>query len=67
VEARDDSGGYFASGGGRNGANAGVGARYLGNGKYEEDDYDEDAYSDEERSQDSFVPPKPKAKWKIWK
>ena len=56
----------------RNG-NAGVGARYLGDGRYEDDDYDslddEGQYSDaeEERSQESFVPPKPKKKWQIWR
>lgn len=81
VEPRSDTTGYFASGG-RNGAdgsrdgagaragNAGVGARYLGNGRYAEDDdfEDEEPYSDEDRaSQDSFVPPKPKPRWKIWK
>jgi hypothetical protein len=53
---------------------AGVGARYLGGGRYEdEEDYDsvdEDdrSYSgkEEEMSQESFVPPK-KKKWQIWK
>jgi hypothetical protein len=56
----------------RNG-NAGVGARYLGGGRYEDEDYDsvdEDdrSYSgDEGMSQESFVPPKPKKKWQIWK
>lgn len=64
----------------RNG-NAGVGARYLGGGRYEEDEYDsldddddddvdgERRYSgrEEEKSQDSFVPPKPKKKWQIWR
>ncbi|KAF1949466.1 hypothetical protein CC80DRAFT_540293 [Byssothecium circinans] len=75
MQARDDAGGqdgYFASEG-RNGA-AGVGARYLGHGRYadsgEEVDMDGDSlgsYSgDEKVSQDSFVPPK-KKKWQIWK
>jgi hypothetical protein len=57
----------------RNG-NAGVGARYLGGGRYEDEDYDsvdEDdrSYSGDEggMSQESFVPPKPKKKWQIWK
>lgn len=84
VEPRpDNDGGYFASGG-RSGAgngidsrSAGVGAKYLGRGRYEdEEDYsdvDGDGYSDgrSERegrvSQDSFVPPKSKPRWKIWK
>jgi hypothetical protein len=55
---------------------AGVGARYLGGGRYEED---EDSLSDDEddtrryasrgaeRSEESFVPPKPKKKWQIWR
>lgn len=59
----------------RNG-NAGVGARYLGDGRYEDDSYDsveedERSYSGGEgglpMSQDSFVPPKPKKKWQIWR
>lgn len=60
----------------RNG-NAGVGARYLGDGRYEDDEYDsldddddgERSYSGEaqEMSQESFVPPKPKKKWQIWR
>ncbi|KAF3001882.1 hypothetical protein E8E13_005618 [Curvularia kusanoi] len=57
----------------RNG-NAGVGARYLGDGRYEDDSYDsvdedERSYSGEEQqmSQESFVPPKPKKKWQIWR
>ncbi|KAH8732798.1 hypothetical protein GQ44DRAFT_754351 [Phaeosphaeriaceae sp. PMI808] len=56
----------------RNG-NAGVGARYLGDGRYEDDDYDsadddDRSYSGrEEKSQESFMPPKPKKKWQIWK
>jgi hypothetical protein len=57
----------------RNG-NAGVGARYLGGGRYEDEDYDsvdseERSLSgrEEEMSQESFVPPKPKKKWQIWK
>ncbi|KAH5418308.1 hypothetical protein HBI81_084460 [Parastagonospora nodorum] len=58
----------------RNGS-AGVGARYLGGGRYEDDDYDslDDDEDDgshsgrgEEMSQESFVPPK-KKKWQIWK
>lgn len=54
--------------------NAGVGARHLGNGRYEDDDYDsldedERSYSGDgqEMSQESFVPPKPKKKWQIWR
>lgn len=53
--------------------NAGVGARHLGNGRYEDDEYDslddeERSYSGaEEMSQESFVPPKPKKKWQIWR
>lgn len=57
----------------RNG-NAGVGARYLGDGRYEDDEYDsldedERSYSgaEQEMSQESFVPPKPKKKWQIWR
>ncbi|KAF2831285.1 hypothetical protein CC86DRAFT_366683 [Ophiobolus disseminans] len=57
----------------RNG-NAGVGARYLGDGRYADEDYDsvdsdDRSYSgrEEEMSQESFVPPKPKKKWQIWK
>jgi hypothetical protein len=57
----------------RNG-NAGVGARYLGGGRYEDEDYDsvdgdDRSYSGEEQqtSQESFVPPKPKRKWMIWR
>ncbi|KAF9699682.1 hypothetical protein EKO04_002598 [Ascochyta lentis] len=57
----------------RNG-NAGVGARYLGDGRYEDDEYDsldddERSLSGEEQamSQDSFVLPKPKKKWQIWR
>ncbi|KAF1836667.1 hypothetical protein BDW02DRAFT_596170 [Decorospora gaudefroyi] len=59
----------------RNG-NAGVGAKYLGGGRYE--DEDEDSYDSaeedgrsysgrEELSQESFVVPKRKKKWQIWK
>jgi hypothetical protein len=55
-------------------ANAGVGARYLGGGRYEdedEDSADDDdlSYSgkEEDLSQESFVPPKPKKKWQIWR
>jgi hypothetical protein len=56
--------------------NAGVGARYLGDGRYEDDSYDsvdeeERSYSGGEgglpMSQESFVPPKPKRKWQIWR
>jgi hypothetical protein len=76
VQARTDAGagpgGDYFSSGGRNGT-AGVGARYLGQGKYadsEEESLNEDdrSYSGDEAqmSQDSFVPPK-KSKWKIWK
>lgn len=58
----------------RNG-NAGVGARYLGGGRYEDDDeydsLDEDqrSYSgkEPEASQESFVVPKKKKKWQIWR
>ncbi len=57
----------------RNG-NAGVGARYLRDGRYEDDegdslDEDDRSYSGraEELSQESFVPPKPKKKWQIWR
>lgn len=59
----------------RNG-NAGVGARYLGGGKYEdeEDDYssvDEDQPSRSGRegppSEESFVLPKKKKRWMIWR
>ncbi|KAJ4287279.1 hypothetical protein N0V90_012677 [Kalmusia sp. IMI 367209] len=71
MQARDDTGdgGYFASGG-RNG-DAGVGARYLGHGKYAESEEESDdgrSYrtGDDGLSEESFVPPK-KNKWKIWK
>jgi hypothetical protein len=52
--------------------NAGVGARHLGHGRYEDDEYDslddEESYSGaEQMSQESFVPPKPKRKWQIWR
>jgi hypothetical protein len=58
----------------RNG-NAGVGAKYLGDGRYEDDDsYDtadeeENSLSGrgEEMSQESFVLPKKKKKWQIWR
>ncbi|KAL5116920.1 hypothetical protein ACEQ8H_005137 [Pleosporales sp. CAS-2024a] len=62
----------------RNGS-AGVGARYLGRGRYEDDDYDSEDDDDDEdddrsyigkndnMSQESFVPPKKKKKWQIWK
>jgi hypothetical protein len=56
----------------RNGT-AGVGARYLGGGRYE--DEDDDSVDDDDRSysgqgpvsEESFVPPKPKKKWQIWR
>jgi len=93
VQARDDTGAatagggggadeYFARGGGGGHAvSAGVGARYLGHGRYadsEDEESDEDEEEEEDRrsfatgddggvmSQESFVPPK-KPKWKIWK
>jgi hypothetical protein len=57
-----------------------VGARYLGGGRYADvsDSESEDAYSDdlgeddgggteEKVSQDSFVPPKTRSRWKVWK
>jgi hypothetical protein len=53
--------------------NAGVGARHLGNGRYEDEydslDEDDRSYSggEQEMSQESFVPPKPKKKWQIWR
>jgi len=54
--------------------NAGVGARYLGGGRYEDEDYDSvdsegssRSGREEERSQESFVAPKQKKKWQIWK
>ncbi|KAF1969051.1 hypothetical protein BU23DRAFT_513894 [Bimuria novae-zelandiae CBS 107.79] len=78
MQARDDTGddGYFAHGAknGRDGE-AGVGARYLGRGKYadseeeEEDSLDGRSYrtgDDDDGSVESFVPPK-KKKWQIWK
>ncbi|KAL6711906.1 hypothetical protein ACN47E_002949 [Coniothyrium glycines] len=57
---------------------AGVGARYLGNGRYDnEDNYDSaDDDDDDDRSmsgkegelsQESFVMPKKKKKWQIWR
>ncbi|KAF2001288.1 hypothetical protein P154DRAFT_619607 [Amniculicola lignicola CBS 123094] len=51
---------------------AGVGAKYIGRGRYAENDggYSDDGYSFEGEgrgSVDSFVPPKPKRNWKIWK
>lgn len=56
---------------------AGVGAKYLGNGRYEDDDdsYDSAEEDDDrtmtvkgrEMSQDSFVIPKKKKKWQIWR
>lgn len=73
VQARDDTGGDYFSSGGRHGT-AGVGAPYLGGGRYADDDEDSyDGRSDERsfsgaesQSQESFVPPK-KSKWKIWR
>ncbi|KAF1944128.1 hypothetical protein EJ02DRAFT_510485 [Clathrospora elynae] len=59
----------------RNG-NAGVGARYLGGGRYEDEDSYDSADGDsrshsgkekEELSQESFVEPKQKKKWQIWR
>ncbi|RMZ66878.1 Transcription factor [Pyrenophora seminiperda CCB06] len=59
----------------RNGS-AGVGARYLGGGRYEDgdssdssDDDDGMSYSgqEEQNSKDSFEVPKRKKKWQIWK
>ncbi|KAF7445996.1 hypothetical protein PtrSN002B_006524 [Pyrenophora tritici-repentis] len=64
----------------RNGS-VGAGARYLGTGRYqggedssdslgdEDDDEDGRSYSgkEEQNSQDSFVVPKQKKKWQIWK
>jgi hypothetical protein len=55
---------------------AGVGARYLGGGRYDDDDDSYDSADDEDRtpspqgqtmSQDSFVVPKKKKKWQIWR
>ncbi|KAH7087042.1 hypothetical protein FB567DRAFT_526806 [Paraphoma chrysanthemicola] len=56
----------------RNGT-AGVGAPYLGDGRYADEDYD--SVDDDDRSysgqgpvsEESFVPPKPKKKWQIWR
>ena len=59
----------------RNGS-AGVGAKYLGGGRYEDDEdsfdsADEDEESpngqEQEMSQESFVVPKRKKKWQIWR
>ncbi|KAI8940327.1 hypothetical protein NX059_004020 [Plenodomus lindquistii] len=61
----------------RNG-NAGVGAKYLGHGRYEEDDDEYDSLEDgedggsfsgegEAMSQESFVVPRKKKKWQIWR
>ncbi|KAH9873679.1 hypothetical protein IAQ61_004305 [Plenodomus lingam] len=61
----------------RNGS-AGVGARYLGDGRYEDDeDEDEDGSFDDERrsysgrgepmSQESFQMPRKKRTWRIWR
>ncbi|KAF2790949.1 hypothetical protein K505DRAFT_377162 [Melanomma pulvis-pyrius CBS 109.77] len=57
VEARNDTGGYFSSrnsGGGAAGGvvpvpNAGVGAKYLGGGRYEDDDISVSAISESDR------------------
>lgn len=73
MQARDDTGdgGYFPQGA-RNGT-AGVGARYLGRGKYADDSDEEDSVDgrsyrtgDDDESVESFVPPK-KSKFKFWK
>lgn len=55
-------------------SNAGAGAGYLGDRRYEDDEYDsvdddDRSYSggEQEMSQESFVPPKPKKKWQIWR
>lgn len=66
----------------RNG-NAGVGAKYLGGGRYEDDEDEEDSADEDarsysgrsysgrgapqEESQESFVVPKKKKKWQIWR
>ncbi|KAF2442074.1 hypothetical protein P171DRAFT_60862 [Karstenula rhodostoma CBS 690.94] len=74
MQARDDTGGdgYFAQ---RERGGAGVGAKYLGRGKYAENDEEssEDdgrsyATGDDEarESEESFVPPKKKG-FKFWK
>lgn len=55
-------------------SNAGAGAGYPGDRRYEDDEYDsvdddDRSYSGGEQamSQESFVPPKPKKKWQIWR
>ncbi|KAF2750814.1 hypothetical protein M011DRAFT_474311 [Sporormia fimetaria CBS 119925] len=64
-------GGY--PGGYPGGGNAGVGARYLGGGRYAGGEESEGEYSDElgeemeRESKESFVPPKTRSRWKIWK
>ncbi|ORX96752.1 hypothetical protein BCR34DRAFT_607526 [Clohesyomyces aquaticus] len=72
---------HTGTGADTNSGNAGVGARYLGGGRYadEEDSlsvselgpgegaYSDDGYSDGGVSEHSFVKPKGKSKWKIWK
>ncbi|PSN63523.1 hypothetical protein BS50DRAFT_115741 [Corynespora cassiicola Philippines] len=70
MQARNDTGGgdYFSSRSGEHNDSAGVGAEYLGEGMYADDDggrsYDEGG---DQGSEESFVPPKPKPKWKIWR
>ncbi|CAI6279431.1 unnamed protein product [Periconia digitata] len=70
VQPRNDSSdGYFGNAG-RN-VSAGVGAKYLGRGRYADSDDDDDSLrsyetGDEKISQDTFIPPK-KKKWQIWK
>ncbi|KAF2728914.1 hypothetical protein EJ04DRAFT_84306 [Polyplosphaeria fusca] len=75
IEAREDTGGYFSGAAARSGSrDAGVGARYLGGGRYEGEEEDggggrggeEDGVSPA-GSVSSFEVPKKKAKWKIWK
>lgn len=80
MQARDDTGDGYFSQGGRNGrrsdgraVSAGVGAKYLGRGKYADSEEDEDSEDersfrtgDDTGSVESFVPPK-KKKWQIWK
>lgn len=74
VQPRNDSDGYFGNAG--RAVSAGVGAKYLGEGRYADSDEDDDDDDDdslrsymtgeEQISQDTFVPPK-KKKWQIWK
>lgn len=76
VQPRNDSSdGYFGHTG--RAVSAGVGAKYLGQGRYadsedEDDDDDDDSLrsymtGDEKTSRNSFVLPKKKKKWQIWK